>query len=107
MEQEEVEQRIREFIDTNPQYAKNQSFYIASDGTVQVMLESDGIACKMHLPPDAIALARSDNQGNIHIDPVPDIFEKMYILLIGYQIGRITFLEMLTQWEEILGIKST
>jgi hypothetical protein len=92
-------------IRSNPQYTKNQSFYIDSERAVQVMPKTDDITKKRSIPTDALGWATTDSQGSIRVHPTPDIFERMYLLLLEYHFSKISFLEMLAKWEEVLGIR--
>jgi hypothetical protein len=105
MKDEVVEQLIREFLEANPQYAKNKSFYIDSEGAVQVIPNVDGITKRSNIPSDVLALADSDEKGSIRVYPTPDVFEMMYFRLLDYYFGKTSFLEMLARWEEVMGIK--
>src|SRR5437588_10533017 len=105
MKDEEVEQLVRKFLEGHPQHAKNTSFYIDSGEAVQVMPKLDRMTKRGDIPSHALALADVDDKSNIHVYPTPDVFERMYFMLLDYQIGKTSFLEMLARCEEVLGIR--
>lgn len=107
MKSDEVERLVREFIKTNPQFTK-KAFSIDLEERVRVLpgiVRVEDLKEMRNVPPDAQWLADIDEGGNIRVFFNSNVYEKMYLAMLDYRLGKMNFIELLNEWSRLLGIK--